>query len=182
VAKASTTKGKTVTDRVAITAILRMGVGPTRTDQDLVAAEAPLTVEIIQPDSDARERLGLLMRTPGDDDDLIRGHLLTEGIIGTSGEILRIVLHPDEDGGTRAEVTLAEEAGYLQRYLDIQKVRFGDRLSVSLDIPGELLSAKVPNLLLQPLDSRAAQTARKRENYARRHNRTEESAPASPAP
>jgi hypothetical protein len=55
------------------------------------------------------------------------------------------------DDWHRAEVTLAEEVAYLQRYLDIQKLRFGDRLSVGLDIPGELLSAKVPNLLLQPL-------------------------------
>ncbi|MEO8672364.1 MAG: histidine kinase [Tahibacter sp.] len=51
----------------------------------------------------------------------------------------------------RAQVTLAEEVEYLQRYLDIQKVRFGDRLLVNLDIPDELLHAKVPNLLLQPL-------------------------------
>lgn len=51
----------------------------------------------------------------------------------------------------RAQVTLAEEVEYLQRYLDIQKLRFGDRLLVNLDIPVELLHAKVPNLLLQPL-------------------------------
>jgi LytS/YehU family sensor histidine kinase len=48
-------------------------------------------------------------------------------------------------------VTLAEEVEYLQRYLDIQKVRFGERLQVSLDMPAELLRAQVPNLLLQPL-------------------------------
>jgi two-component system, LytTR family, sensor kinase len=46
---------------------------------------------------------------------------------------------------------LAEEVEYLQRYLDIQKVRFADRLHVSVDIPAELLQAQVPNLLLQPL-------------------------------
>jgi two-component system, LytTR family, sensor kinase len=51
----------------------------------------------------------------------------------------------------RAQVTLAEEVEYLQRYLDIQKVRFGDRLRVSLDIPADLLDASVPSLLLQPL-------------------------------
>jgi two-component system, LytTR family, sensor kinase len=51
----------------------------------------------------------------------------------------------------RAQVTLREEVEYLQRYLDIQKVRFGDRLRVSLDIPADLLDAQVPNLLLQPL-------------------------------
>jgi signal transduction histidine kinase len=51
----------------------------------------------------------------------------------------------------RAQVTLKEEVEYLQRYVDIQKVRFGDRLRVNLDIPVELCDALVPNLLLQPL-------------------------------
>ena len=51
----------------------------------------------------------------------------------------------------RSQVTLAEEVEYLQRYLDIQKVRFGERLRVSVDIADDLLSAQVPNLLLQPL-------------------------------
>ena len=51
----------------------------------------------------------------------------------------------------RAQVALREEVEYLQRYLDIQKVRFGERLQVSVDIPAELLRAQVPNLLLQPL-------------------------------
>ena len=51
----------------------------------------------------------------------------------------------------RSQVTLAEEVEYLERYLDIQKLRFGDRLQVRMDIPSELLRAQVPNLLLQPL-------------------------------
>ncbi|HKT26674.1 sensor histidine kinase [Dyella sp.] len=51
----------------------------------------------------------------------------------------------------RTQVTLTEEVEYLQRYIDIQKMRFGDRLRVSLDIPAELGNAQVPNLLLQPL-------------------------------
>ena len=51
----------------------------------------------------------------------------------------------------RAQVTLTEEVEYLQRYIDIQQVRFGNRLRVSLDIPVELGHAQVPNLLLQPL-------------------------------
>jgi len=51
----------------------------------------------------------------------------------------------------RSQVTLAEEVEYLQRYIDIQKARFGERLDVSVHIPAELLRGKVPNLLLQPL-------------------------------
>jgi two-component system, LytTR family, sensor kinase len=51
----------------------------------------------------------------------------------------------------RPQVTLAEEAEYLQRYVEIQKVRFGERLRVSVAIEAELMDAQVPNLLLQPL-------------------------------
>jgi two-component system, LytTR family, sensor kinase len=51
----------------------------------------------------------------------------------------------------RSQVTLAEEVEYLQRYVDIQQVRFGERLRVTVDIEKELLNAQVPNLLLQPL-------------------------------
>jgi two-component system LytT family sensor kinase len=51
----------------------------------------------------------------------------------------------------RPEATLAEEVEYLQRYIDIQKVRFGERLGYSADIPEALMEMQVPSLLLQPL-------------------------------
>ena len=51
----------------------------------------------------------------------------------------------------RSQVTLAEEVEYLQRYLAIQKMRFGERLQASVEIPADLLDAQVPDLLLQPL-------------------------------
>jgi two-component system, LytTR family, sensor kinase len=51
----------------------------------------------------------------------------------------------------RPQVTLAEEVEYLQRYVDIQQVRFGERLRVDVDVPKDLLDAQVPSLLLQPL-------------------------------
>jgi two-component system, LytTR family, sensor kinase len=51
----------------------------------------------------------------------------------------------------RPRVTLAEEVEYLQRYVDIQKVRFGERLRVSVDISADALDVQVPDLLLQPL-------------------------------
>jgi len=38
---------------------------------------------------------------------------------------------------------------FAQKYLDIQKVRFVERLQVSVDVPGELLLARVPTLILQ---------------------------------
>jgi hypothetical protein len=55
----------------------------------------------------------------------------------------------------RSQVTLGEEVDYLQRYLQIQQVRFGEHLRTRLDIPPDLLSAMVPNLLLQPLAENA---------------------------
>jgi two-component system, LytTR family, sensor kinase len=55
------------------------------------------------------------------------------------------------------QVTLASELEYLQRYLAIQKMRFSDRLQVSLEVPGECLHAMVPTLVLQPLVENAIQ-------------------------
>ncbi|HKD53000.1 MAG TPA: histidine kinase [Steroidobacteraceae bacterium] len=60
-------------------------------------------------------------------------------------------LRRSSEDSHRSQVALQEEVEYLQRYLDIQKVRFGERLQVNVDIPEKLLRAKVPNLLLQPL-------------------------------
>jgi len=51
----------------------------------------------------------------------------------------------------RAEVPLSEELEFLERYLEIQTVRFAERLRVTFDVPEELLGAQVPSLILQPL-------------------------------
>ena len=49
------------------------------------------------------------------------------------------------------EVELREEIDFLQRYLEIMSLRFGDRLTVTLDIDTDVLDARVPTLVLQPL-------------------------------
>ena len=49
------------------------------------------------------------------------------------------------------EVELREELEFLQRYLEIMTLRFGDRLTVTLDIDPNVLDARVPTLVLQPL-------------------------------
>ena len=48
-------------------------------------------------------------------------------------------------------ISLKEEIRHLQLYTDIEKVRFGDRLSVIYDVPEELLDFKLPHLILQPM-------------------------------
>ena len=49
------------------------------------------------------------------------------------------------------EVTLRDELKFLQSYLEIEQIRFGSRLTVQTEIPSDLLDARVPNLILQPL-------------------------------
>ena len=48
-------------------------------------------------------------------------------------------------------VTLQEELQYLQLYLDIEKVRFGNRLATAISIEEEARQLKLPALLLQPV-------------------------------
>jgi LytS/YehU family sensor histidine kinase len=75
-----------------------------------------------------------------------RDELAVETIARVS-EFLRHALH----GGATQEVTLEEELRCAQMYLDIQKLRFGDRLSLQLDLPPAVGHALVPRLILQPL-------------------------------
>src|SRR4051812_43660827 len=51
----------------------------------------------------------------------------------------------------RSEVTLGEELETLQTYLEIESIRFGDRLTVEFAAPDELIELPVPNFILQPL-------------------------------
>jgi two-component system, LytTR family, sensor kinase len=55
------------------------------------------------------------------------------------------------EDSSRQEVPLQEEMDFALNYLDIQKVRFADRLQLSVDVPDELYPAKVPSLILQPM-------------------------------
>jgi two-component system, LytTR family, sensor kinase len=49
------------------------------------------------------------------------------------------------------EVTLEEELKTLKLYVQIQQVRFGDRLKVEYDVDHEALGARVPHMIFQPL-------------------------------
>jgi two-component system, LytTR family, sensor kinase len=68
-------------------------------------------------------------------------------MIARLSDFLRRVL----EDSNRQEVPLSEEMEFLQKYLDIQKVRFAERLQLSVDVPSELLPAQVPSLILQPM-------------------------------
>jgi two-component system, LytTR family, sensor kinase len=49
------------------------------------------------------------------------------------------------------QVALGLELEFLEKYLEIQKLRFAERLSVQVAVPDDLLDAQIPSLLLQPL-------------------------------
>lgn len=63
------------------------------------------------------------------------------------GEMLRRVMRADRS----QEVPLAEELDFVRRYLAIEEIRFSDRLRPSFAVDPSLLSAAVPEFVLQPL-------------------------------
>jgi signal transduction histidine kinase len=63
------------------------------------------------------------------------------------GDLLRMTLQTSNV----QEVPLKEELEMLQKYLDIEQVRFGPRLTVTMHVEPDTLAALVPNFLLQPL-------------------------------
>ncbi|RKH37505.1 sensor histidine kinase [Corallococcus sicarius] len=77
----------------------------------------------------------------------------SERMISQLSDLLRGTL----DAAGTEEVSLQEELRSLQPYLDIQGVRFADRLTVKHDIAQDALAAHVPHLVLQPLVENAIQ-------------------------
>jgi len=55
------------------------------------------------------------------------------------------------DQNASPESTLKKEIELLELYLSIEKVRFGDKLYIDMNVPTITLSAKVPSLFLQPI-------------------------------
>ena len=49
------------------------------------------------------------------------------------------------------EVTLRQELDLLKQYIEIERLRLGERLRVTMDVQQEANQAMVPNLLLQPI-------------------------------
>lgn len=76
-------------------------------------------------------------------------------MIARLGDFLRLTLdHSDEQ-----LVTLKEETEFVRCYLEIEQVRFGDRLTVEFRIEPATHSARVPHLILQPVVENAIQHA-----------------------
>src|SRR5438045_2790397 len=76
-------------------------------------------------------------------------------MIARLGDFLRLTL----DHSGQQLVTLKEETEFLRCYLEIEQVRFGDRLTVEFQIEPAALAAEVPHLILQPVVENAIQHA-----------------------
>jgi two-component system, LytTR family, sensor kinase len=68
-------------------------------------------------------------------------------MIAGLSDFLRRVL----EDSSRQQVPLGEELEFTSKYLEIQKVRFAERLQLRISVPEELYLARVPSLILQPL-------------------------------
>ena len=76
-------------------------------------------------------------------------------MIARLGDFLRLTIENSE----QQLVTLKEETEFLRCYLDIEQVRFGDRLTVAFELEPQTFSAQVPHLILQPIVENAIQHA-----------------------
>src|SRR5207302_7009493 len=65
---------------------------------------------------------------------------MADTMLARLAEFLRLTLERDLD----QEVTLEEELEFVRRYLEIEKVRFEERPTVSLHVPEDLARARVP--------------------------------------
>ena len=68
-------------------------------------------------------------------------------VVAGLGDLLRRLL----DGAAAQEVPLRQELEFIQSYLEIEQIRFRDRLDARIDVPEDALDARVPHLILQPL-------------------------------
>jgi sensor histidine kinase YesM len=70
-----------------------------------------------------------------------------EQMVGRLATLLRVSL----DAGNRPLIPLREELAMVQSYIDIESVRFGEKLRGSVDVAAEFLDAKVPPMSVQSL-------------------------------
>jgi FdhD protein len=95
---------------VAIAGVTRIHGAESRADQDLVAVESPLALTVAHPALQTARALGVLMRTPGGDEDLVLGLLHAEGVVRTMADVVSVEIRAGEasgEAGDTAHVTLA---------------------------------------------------------------------------
>lgn len=122
-------------DRAAKRRLLRAE----RLERELATARVAALQSKLQPHFlfNTLNAIGATMR---DDPDTAR-RMLTR-----LGDLLRSILELDE-----TEITLGDDLAILGPYVELQRLRHGDRVQFDVDVPDELADRRVPALLLQPL-------------------------------
>lgn len=77
---------------------------------------------------------------------LLEGAQVTEKMVGALARLMRYTLYR-----VKGLVTLREELGIVQDYLFIQQTRFSDRLISEIEVDPQVLEARLPCMVLQPL-------------------------------
>ncbi len=86
---------------------------------------------------------------------MLRDVKAANAMIARLAELLRLALETTN----QQEVSLGQEVDFLRKYLDIQKIRFGDRLDLKIAVDPATLGAAVPNMILQPIVENAIEHA-----------------------
>jgi LytS/YehU family sensor histidine kinase len=84
---------------------------------------------------------------------LKRDHENVVQMLSLLSDLLRLSL----DGRLPQEIALSDELAFIDRYLELQRIRFSDRLDIGKTIDPTTLQARVPSLLLQPIVENAVQ-------------------------
>lgn len=99
---------------------------------------------------------------------LLQAQIEPHFIFNTLSNVMSLIdTHPDKAKGMldyfcnflrgslhiarNTDVTISQELELIRNYLDIQKIRMGDRLCYSIDVSDDILGKKLPPLLIQPL-------------------------------
>jgi LytS/YehU family sensor histidine kinase len=85
-------------------------------------------------------------------------------MIARLGDFLRLTLRRSD----AQTVDFGQELEFLRCYLDIEYIRFQDRLSVDMEIEPQALGVQVPNLILQPIVENAIRHGIARQTIAGR--------------
>jgi len=76
-------------------------------------------------------------------------------IIAQLSELLRLAI----ERGALQEVPLQQEMDFIQRYLEIERLRYGDKLRTHFAVESDTMNLLVPNIVLQPLVENAIKHA-----------------------
>jgi FdhD protein len=136
------------------------GAGAPVSASDQLAAEEPLEIRLGYEENGQRRHrtLAVTMRTPGHDEELAAGFLLTEGIIRQKTDLLGIIPCPDvqkpEEAGNVVRAELAAHVG-----LDFQKLERHFYTSSSCGVCGKTSIAAIQTTTCPVLPARGPQVS-----------------------